>query len=123
MTVRQIEPLTKAVPYDSPLRWLVPSESDPHEAYLVDLGSFKGNGECQCVNFEVARRPFLVRGKSPEWAVENDLPGTKVKRIKLKAGERVSDALRCKHIRDAHYEYSETNIRAEAAAEAVHGSD
>ncbi len=108
--------------YDSALRWLVPSESDPHAAYLIDFGSFRGNGECQCKNFECARRPFLTRGKSPAWAVENDLEDVKVDRIRLKPGQRVEDALRCKHIMTAFFSYAQLSIDAQIQSEAAHGA-
>lgn len=121
MSIRRIDPLAKPEIYDSALRWLVPSDTDPHECYLVDLGSFRGNGECQCKNFEVARRPFIVRGKTPEWATENDLPDVNVPKIVLKEGQRVEDALRCKHIKNAILSYADLSIQAQSASEAAHG--
>lgn len=61
MSIRQIEPLTEPEIFDCSTRWLVPSRTDALEAYLVDLTSYGGNGECQCKNFAVAREPFLRR--------------------------------------------------------------
>lgn len=123
MSAAQLDRPTCARTYDSTLRWLVPSHTNPHESYLVDLGSFRGNGECQCKNFETARRPFLVRGWTAEEALESGLPDVNVPRVKLEPGQRPEDALRCKHIREVIPLYAQLFIEAQIASEAVHAAE
>jgi hypothetical protein len=95
----RIDDPAPAEPYDDALRWIIPSDSNPHESYVVELDSYKGNGECQCKWFECRMRPLLARGLTPEIAVAEGL-------IKLKADQRVEDALRCKHILDAQKRFA-----------------
>ena len=94
MSAANLDRPTCARTFDSTLRWHVPSHSNPHETYLVDLGSFKGNGECQCRNFETRRRPFLTRGWTWSEALEAGLPDVNVPKIELEPGQRPEDALR-----------------------------
>ena len=45
-----------ASPYDSPLRWQVTSGGTKGNGpYIVDLGAWAGNGECQCWDFQCKR--------------------------------------------------------------------
>jgi len=46
-------------PHDSPLRMRVISKSRPELEHLVDLGSFRGNGECSCEHFDYRLRPKI----------------------------------------------------------------
>lgn len=84
--------------YDTALRFLVPSETDPHVKYLVELDSFSGNGECDCPSFNFprhgqpySRREMCARRVTPEQAIASGWATVP------KSG-RVADALRCKHI-------------------------
>lgn len=87
--------------YDETLRLLVPSESNPHETYLVELDSYEGNGECACPAFnfpprgmEFSKRELCARRVSPQEAIDRGL-------VKLPKSGRIGDALRCKHIVEA----------------------
>ena len=51
-------------PYDSPLRWEVPSSSETGAAYLVDLGANDGLGECQCAHFMYVCGPRIKHGET-----------------------------------------------------------
>lgn len=93
-----IDPQLPAELYDTALRFLVPSESDPHVKYLVELDSFSGNGECDCPAFnfprkgtQFSKRDLCARRVTPEAAVAAGW-------VKLPDSGRMSDALRCKHI-------------------------
>lgn len=88
-----IDPQLPAELYDTALRFLVPSESDPHVKYLVELDSYGGNGMCNCQHFQMRLEPELRRG-NPE------------KKI-----------LRCKHIGNARDELATVVIRSLVAAE------
>lgn len=92
------QPRTLAVPFDSVLRYWCPSTRNPNKKYLVEIDAYDGNGMCVCKDFACRREPFLRRGLSPAWAIQNDLPDVDVRRIKLKPGQRPEDALRCCHI-------------------------
>lgn len=50
-------------PYDSPLRFLVPSSTESGVSYLVDLGANRGVGECQCKDFSCRCGPSIAKGK------------------------------------------------------------
>jgi hypothetical protein len=109
----KIDETSPAEPFDDALRWLIPSESNPHESYVIQLDSFRGNGECQCQHFECRLRPLLSRFISPEEAVSRDL-------VKLKKGMRVEDALRCKHIIDAQKRFACAMVNALSHARKAH---
>jgi hypothetical protein len=95
----RIDDAAPAEPYDDALRWIIPSDSNPHESYVVELDSYRGNGICQCKHFVCRMEPILARGLTPEIAVAEGL-------IKLKADQRIEDALRCKHILDAQKRFA-----------------
>lgn len=84
--------------YDDALRWLIPSRTDPNVSYVVELNEAPGYDVCNCMHFQTKLGPLLARGISPETAVAEGL-------VKLKKDERVEDALKCFHIRDANYRY------------------
>lgn len=102
MTNDRTERIDEAAPaeaFDDVLRWIIPSDSDPHVSYVVELDSYQKNGECQCMWFETQFRPLLSRMVTPEEAVARGA-------VKLKKGQRVEDALRCKHILDAQKRFA-----------------
>ena len=72
----------------------MPSRTNPHEHYLVDLTAYNGQGQCQCKHFECRLAPLLSRLVKPETAVAEGL-------VHLKPGQREEDALRCEHIMEA----------------------
>lgn len=94
----RIEEPAPAECFDDALRWLIPSRTDPHETYCVELNDAPGYDVCQCKWFVTTLGPILNLGISPEQAVAEGL-------AKIKKGERVEDALKCFHIRDANYRY------------------
>lgn len=47
------------LPYDTLLRMRVSSESRPEIEHIVDLGGYRGNGECSCEHFEFRLRPQI----------------------------------------------------------------
>jgi hypothetical protein len=51
------------LPFDSPLRWQVPSSSESDIHYLVDLGANDGLGECQCSHFVFVCGPRIRQGE------------------------------------------------------------
>jgi hypothetical protein len=95
----RIDETAPAEAFDDVLRWIIPSDYDPHVSYVVELDSYQKNGECQCEHFEMRLRPLLSRMVTPEEAVASGL-------VKLKKGTRVEDALRCKHILDAQKRFA-----------------
>ena len=109
----KLEQMDAAKFYDATLRFLVPSESDPHVSYVVELDSYSGNGECTCTHFECRLRPLLAQQVTADQAVNRRL-------VKLKPGQRDSDALRCKHIIDARDQLATATIRAISHAEKAH---
>lgn len=94
----RIEPESPATIYDDALRWTIPSRTNPHETYLVELNNAPGYDVCQCMHFVGKLQPLLARGVSPEEAVASGV-------VKIKKHERISDALKCWHIREAEYRY------------------
>lgn len=77
-------------PYDSPLRWEIPSRTTGHACYVVDLGT----GECQCRYHQCEVGPALRKGLQKKrcthyhmarerfadwaiWAFHNDDPNRK----------------------------------------------
>lgn len=79
--------------YDGPLRYWVWSRTRPGVKYLVELDSYRYNGECQCEAFKFGMEPLLRRGFTPAQAVREKL-------VRLKENQRPQDALRCPHIID-----------------------
>jgi hypothetical protein len=74
--------------YDSPLRFLVDSRSNPDDPpYLVEIDAYDGNGRCTCMNFCCRYEPKLSRGEA--------LPGP---------------ATRCKHITAARLKFVDDMI-------------
>lgn len=51
--------------YDHPLRFTVASHSEPGAAYIVDLGTFQGNGSCNCPHFQRRVLPLIEAGAPP----------------------------------------------------------
>lgn len=84
--------------FDDALRWLIPSRTDPLESYVVELNDAPGYDVCQCKWFVTTLGPILKLGISPEQAVAEGM-------VKIKKGERVEDALKCFHIREANYRF------------------
>lgn len=83
-------PKPKHLPYDSPLRWQIPSQRSSHVVYIVDLGTM----ECQCKFHQCDVGPKLRKGLQPKmcthyniaknrftdwaiWAFHNDDPNRK----------------------------------------------
>lgn len=55
-------PEPKYKPYDSPLRWEIPSRTTGHACYIVDLGM----QECQCRYHQCEVGPKLRKGLQPK---------------------------------------------------------
>lgn len=68
-----------------PLRFLVSSEEYGRAPYLVDLGSYDGNGECACPHFQIKLKPKL--------------------------DDKTSDDLQCKHIKRAYIDFGREMAR------------
>lgn len=81
--------MSNAKPFDSPLRWLVPSASRPGETHLVDLSGYDANGRCTCPDFTCRFEPMLRKDPS--------LGGV--------------DRMRCKHIRKVRGQFLDSIIR------------
>ena len=47
------------------LRFRVSSRQPSVPPYLVDLGAYKGNGQCDCKDFQCRHQPKLERGAAP----------------------------------------------------------
>lgn len=75
-------------PFDSPLRWLVPSVTKPGESHLVDMSAYDANGRCTCPDFTCRHEPALRADKLPP-----------------------SDKTRCKHIRKVRNLFLNSVIR------------
>ena len=73
--------------HDWPFRWLVESETNRAQPHMVDLSSYKGNGECSCLNFSCRLAPELKQGRHP------------------------SNSTRCKHIKAARGMFCDMMIR------------
>lgn len=87
----RVDEVAPAEPFDSALRWIIASDSNPHESYVVELHTPPGYSICSCMHFECRLKPILARGITPEEAVQQGL-------VVLKKGQRVENALKCKHI-------------------------
>lgn len=46
-------------------RYLVESEANPGESYMVDLLAWQANGECSCQHFQMRILPALRDGQPP----------------------------------------------------------
>ena len=94
--------------YDGPLRYLCSSRSDPNAEYLVELDSYRGNGQCDCEWFRFKLEQFLKSGMPPEQAVVEGHVSLTVK----KTGEvkHMADALRCAHLIEARRQFADDNI-------------
>lgn len=94
------------VNFDDAVRFLVPSRRNPKETYLVQLDSFGGQGECQCKWYVCNLQPWLKRGYNGPRALAEG----KVKLIY--DDQRPEDALRCRHIIDAHRTFADQVLKA-----------
>lgn len=54
----------KITRYDSPLRWLVQSESRPNISHLVDLGESGEVGQCTCEHYQCHIAPEIEAGRA-----------------------------------------------------------
>lgn len=81
--------MSQPKPFDSPLRWLVPSVSRPGESHLVDLSGYDANGRCTCPDFTCRHEPIL--------RTDPKLGGV--------------DKMRCKHIRKVRGLFLDSIIR------------
>ena len=104
MTTR-LDDTAPAVLYDDSLRWIIPSDSDPHASYVVELHSPPGYSVCQCPHFQCRLEPLLARGMTPAEAVARGL-------VKPAHKQRTEDALKCKHILDAEKRLALAVIRS-----------
>lgn len=92
-------PRIVAIRFDSALRYLVQSDTDPDTKYLVELDAYHNNGRCVCEDFTMRLEPILKKGISPEMAVRSGM-------ITLKKNWRVMNSLRCKHCLDAFIQFA-----------------
>jgi hypothetical protein len=120
--MRALEQMDPAVFFDHTLRFQVPSGSDPHVTYLVQLDSYSGNGECDCPAFNFPRkkggdsmRTLLAKRVTPEQAFQSG-------QVNMPKTGRVSDCLRCKHIIDARDQLASAVIRCISHAEKIHSN-
>jgi hypothetical protein len=90
--------------YDG-IRYAVPSESTPHETYVVDLDAYNGAGRCSCQHFICRLEPLVAKFYTPERAVQEGL-------IKLKPGQKIETALRCKHLQSAREKFASDVLAA-----------
>ena len=68
-----------------PLRYEVPSDKENADPYVVDLGAWKGVGECSCPHFQFRSLELVRNGDT-------------------------SEGLRCKHIRRARESFADSMI-------------
>lgn len=123
MSTVALEPADPAVPFDTPLRFHVRSRSRAHDTYLIDLADYKGNGTCQCSDFQMRLEPLLRRGITAAQALE-----AKMVRLSNSKGDtkEPEDALRCWHIIHARRQFTDDAIAALAHLErdrTVHPDD
>ena len=83
------KPRPVPTPYDGPLRWLVPSSSNPGESHMVELNAYGVNGRCSCNDFTCRHEPMLR---------SNPVLGG-------------VDKTRCKHIRLVRQHFLDTLIK------------
>lgn len=120
MTAVFERPRTVAINYDSPLRYLVPSNRNHEDKYLIQLDSYKDNGKCICAHFNMRCEPLLKLGITPQEAVNQEVidatcqkRGIKIlKAIKLKVNRHVEDSLRCEHILTARSQFVDDVLAA-----------
>ena len=105
MSTTQIDRPATPTPFDCATRFTIPSASVAHEVYLVELDSYAGNGECNCMWFETQFRPLLSRGITPDKALASGA-------IRIKPQCREQDVLRCKHIIEARHQFCTMVIQA-----------
>ena len=74
------------------LRYYVQSDSNPDEMYIVDLAAYGGSGSCTCADFSCRRVP------------------------KLNDGQRLVEAVFCKHIKAARKHFTDMALKHAAAA-------
>lgn len=108
-----IEQMNPGVFYDHTLRFSVPSRSDPHVVYMVELDSYSGNGRCDCMDFVTRKEPLLARRVTPEQAYQS-------KRAKIGPTGRISDCLRCAHIIEGRDQLATAVIKTIATVEKRH---
>jgi hypothetical protein len=112
MTTR-LEDTAPAKLYDNALRWEIPSDSDPHAVYVVELHGAPGFSVYTCKHFECRLGPLLARGVSPEQALAEGL-------VKLcYPGQRDEDALKCKHVLDAEKRFALAAIASLSRAQEI----
>lgn len=113
----RLDPPALPTPYDEALRFLVPSRTDPHTKYAVELDSYTCNGECVCDDFRFSMEPKLVRGYSGTRAFTEGL-------VKLRPFQRDDprNALRCYHIMQARDMFADHAIQSFTAAKKAHPS-
>lgn len=98
--------------YDTALRGLVASRTDPHVKYLVQLDAYGQNGICQCTWFQCKLEPLLAKKMTPEDAHAQKL-------VPLPKTKQVRDCLRCAHIIDFRDETLNHVIKAIHTAAAL----
>jgi len=91
------------------IRYRVPSATNPHETYLVDLTDYRGNGSCQCKDFDCRLRPFLSRLVEPAEA-GRQMP-------EIRRGKDEADWLRCTHIIAARRKFTDEVLQRIAQKE------
>lgn len=84
----------------------VPSRTDPHSTYHVELDSYNGNGECACDDFTFNHRPLLCRRISPREALTKGL----IQRRKYQQDD--DQALMCYHLVRAHLQFERDLLNA-----------
>ena len=99
--------------FDHALRYHVPSRSDPHATYLCEIDDYAGNGRCDCPFFQFSLEPLLRRLVTPEQAVAQRL-------VRLKAGQRETDSLRCYHILAVRDQFATDMLTAILSHEKAH---
>lgn len=106
MSSLPIDDPAPAEPYDDALRWKIPSRSDPHVEYVVELNASPGYSICSCTDFEIYFLPLLKRGVSPVSALRAGL----VKKRDYHDTE--DDVLKCWHVVQAEKSLAKATIRA-----------
>ena len=112
-TVSAIDPDRPATPAENALIWDIPSRTDPHVTYKVELDSYSGNGECPCDDFAMRFQKLLCRRITPQQALDQGL-------VKLRPKQHPEDALRCWHIVDARRRLNDHLIEAFSNAQKIH---
>lgn len=96
---------TGARPFDSSLRFMVPSNRKSDAEYLVELDAYNGVGKCCCAHFEMRIEPLLRRMIPEKEAIAKGL-------LKLKPGRHVEDLYRCEHLITARNQFADQLIKA-----------